>query len=82
MTVVQALDPVPAELRDRVAAELDEFVDGKQTALAPIGTELDALIDAARKAVSGGKRLRPAFAYWGWRAAGGSADKTDAIIKA
>jgi geranylgeranyl diphosphate synthase, type I len=32
--------------------------------------------------VHGGKRLRPAFAYWGWRAAGGSADKTDAVITA
>ena len=28
-------------------------------------------MDAARDATSGGKRLRPAFCYWGFRAAGG-----------
>ncbi|GAA3313376.1 polyprenyl synthetase family protein [Nonomuraea dietziae] len=29
------------------------------------------MLNAARELLSGGKRLRPAFCYWGWRAAGG-----------
>jgi geranylgeranyl diphosphate synthase type I len=73
---------VPADFRGRVADVLEEFITAKQAALAPIGSELTPLLDAARQAVGGGKRLRPAFAYWGWRAAGGSRDKTDPIVKA
>ncbi len=77
-----APDPVSADFRGRVADVLEEFITAKQTALAPIGSELIPLMDAARRAVGGGKRLRPAFAYWGWRSAGGSGDKTDEIITA
>jgi geranylgeranyl diphosphate synthase type I len=36
-------------------------------ALAPVADEIGAL-------AAGGKRLRPAFAYWGWRAAPGGAE--------
>ncbi len=82
MTDQPDVEPVSEAFRRQVSEVLDTFVTGKQAALAPIGTELTVLLDAARQAVGGGKRLRPAFAYWGWRAAGGSAAKTDAIIKA
>ncbi len=82
MTDEPDVDPVSEEFRRRVAAVLDAFVTAKQEALAPIGAELSVLLDAARHAVGGGKRLRPAFAYWGWRAAGGSTANTDAIITA
>jgi geranylgeranyl diphosphate synthase type I len=76
------IEPIPAALTDAVAGILDAFIDDKQHQLAPIGAELDQLIDAARRAVRGGKRLRPAFAYWGWRAAGGSDDKGAPILTA
>ncbi|HEX6340128.1 polyprenyl synthetase family protein [Umezawaea sp.] len=51
-------------------AELVSFLDGRPNAdLAPeLVGELSALV------LRGGKRLRPAFAWWGWRAAGGDAD--------
>jgi geranylgeranyl diphosphate synthase type I len=75
------LDPVSADFRGLVADVIEEFITAKQAALAPIGAELTPLVDAARQAVGGGKRLRPAFVYWGWRAAGGSRDE-DAIIAA
>jgi geranylgeranyl diphosphate synthase type I len=75
------LDPVSADFRGQVSDVIEDFIAAKQSALAPIGAELTPLIDAARQAVGGGKRLRPAFVYWGWRAAGGSRDK-DAIISA
>ncbi len=76
------IEPLPAGLTTAVSTTLDTFIDDKQRQLAPIGHELEQLITAARRAVHGGKRLRPAFAYWGWRAAGGSAGKTDAILTA
>ena len=72
------LDPISADFRGRVADVIEAFIASKQAALAPIGTELTPLVEAARQAVGGGKRLRPAFVYWGWRAAGGSRDQ-DAI---
>jgi geranylgeranyl diphosphate synthase type I len=31
--------------------------------------------------LAGGKRIRPTFAWWGWRAAGG-ADRADAVVRA
>jgi len=82
VTKTGEIEPIPAELTDAVAAALDTFIDDKQRQLAPIGAELESLIEAARRAVHGGKRLRPAFAYWGWRAAGGAAGKTDPIVTA
>ncbi|MEP6666258.1 MAG: polyprenyl synthetase family protein [Nocardioidaceae bacterium] len=77
-----AVQPVTAEFRSKVATVLDRFVDDKQQALSPLGADVRPLLAAARRAVGGGKRLRPAFAYWGWRAAGGSAGKDDGIIAA
>lgn len=75
-------EPISAEFRDRIAVTLTTFIDQRQAALAALGDNLDPLFATARHYVSGGKRLRPAFAYWGWRAAGGKPDKADAIISA
>jgi geranylgeranyl diphosphate synthase type I len=80
--VATPADPVPDEFRETIGATLASFIDTKAASLAPLGSDLTPLFDAARHAVAGGKRLRPAFAYWGWRAAGGSAEAPDAIIKA
>ncbi len=76
------IEPIPDDFRLSIAAILDSFIDDKQAELAPLGDDLVPLFAAARQAVSGGKRLRPAFALWGWRAAGGSPDKTAAITTA
>jgi geranylgeranyl diphosphate synthase, type I len=75
------LDPVPDAFRAAVAETLEGFVDGQQSALAQLGPDLDPLFDAVRLAVGGGKRLRAAFVYWGWRAAGGSRTRTDALLR-
>ncbi|GAA4878298.1 polyprenyl synthetase family protein [Saccharopolyspora cebuensis] len=40
------------------------------------GTAVDKL---ARFVLGGGKRLRPTFAWWGWRAAGGAAQGPEAV---
>ena len=71
-----------AGLTERVAAVLTRFVDCKRVELAAIGPELEPLLDAAAAAVAGGKALRPAFTYWGWRAAGGSRDSEEALMTA
>jgi geranylgeranyl diphosphate synthase type I len=54
---------------ERVDAKLAAFLDGRARALAPLGADLEPVSAAARTFVlDGGKRLRPTFAYWGWRA--------------
>ena len=66
-------DPLDREdLRQRVQKSLDGFVAGQLPVLDGISEELGALTDALSDLVSGGKRLRPAFCYWGFRGAGGA----------
>jgi geranylgeranyl diphosphate synthase, type I len=69
-------DPVPdpanlARIRSEVAVALDLFLARQRRVLAGIGEDLLPCLDAAAQLLAGGKRLRPAFCYWGWRAAGG-----------
>ncbi|GAA2153802.1 polyprenyl synthetase family protein [Kitasatospora kazusensis] len=68
--------PIDVEaVRERVNAALAEFMDGQSVLLAKISPQLVPAADALREfLLDGGKRLRPAFCYWGWRGAGGSAD--------
>jgi geranylgeranyl diphosphate synthase type I len=73
------VEPVSEEFQQAITAILDAFIADKRAELAPVGEDLAPLFDTARSYVEGGKRLRPAFAYWGWRAAGGSRAKTDTI---
>lgn len=54
-----------AGFRDRVQAALDAFLDQQAERLAPLGPDAALLLDEARAAVSGGKRFRAAFCYWG-----------------
>ncbi|MFA1547511.1 polyprenyl synthetase family protein [Actinomadura chokoriensis] len=59
----------------RIRKEVDEallgFVDRQRPALLAISDDLGPLLSALDALLGGGKRLRPAFCYWGWRAAGG-----------
>jgi geranylgeranyl diphosphate synthase, type I len=64
----------------RVDEALQAFICAQRRTLGELGADVDPLIDAAAEAVSGGKRLRPAFCYWAWRAAGQPAD--DRIVVA
>ncbi|HET7173181.1 MAG TPA: polyprenyl synthetase family protein [Nocardioidaceae bacterium] len=67
-------ETVPAEFREAVEATLGRFVDEQGELLAPLGPDVQPLVSASRRAMHGGKGLRPAFTYWGWRAAGGAPD--------
>jgi geranylgeranyl diphosphate synthase type I len=61
----------PAAFRARVQDALSEFLDEQTTRLAPLGGDAARLLDEARVSVSGGKRFRAAFCYWGFRAVAG-----------
>ncbi|HLN78467.1 MAG TPA: polyprenyl synthetase family protein [Nocardioidaceae bacterium] len=56
------------DFRAAVQATLDEFVDVQAGRLADLGADADRLVTAAREAVTGGKRFRASFCYWGFRA--------------
>ena len=74
---MRSLPPEPGpldrdDLRARVQKSLDAFVAAQLPLLESVGEELAPLADALVALVAGGKRLRPAFCYWGHRAAGGA----------
>lgn len=71
-----------AAFRMRIQATLDEFLDQQATRLAPLGADADALLAEARAVVSGGKRFRAAFCYWGFRAFEPGAADEDAVLRA
>jgi geranylgeranyl diphosphate synthase type I len=56
-------------LRSSVSAALVEFLDRQREILAAMDPRLTPVVDEVCELAEGGKRLRPAFAYWGWRGA-------------
>ncbi|MDP3893812.1 polyprenyl synthetase family protein [Nocardioides sp.] len=57
-----------APFREAIQDTLDSFLDEQSARLSPLGPDAARLVEAARSAVSGGKRFRAAFCYWGYRA--------------
>ena len=89
--VTEAAQPVPAspldaeDLRARVDRALAALLAQELSALGFLGDDAGPVTDAlTRFALAGGKRLRPAFVYWGYRGAGGAADgpEAEATVKA
>lgn len=70
------------DLRARVWAELTAFIDRQEAMLVSVSADLAPVIAALREFLDGGKRMRPAFCYWGWRAAGGDGDPAAATEQA
>jgi geranylgeranyl diphosphate synthase type I len=60
-----------ADLRRRVSTAVEATLERQRPRLAAISPNLLPLVEALTAFLDGGKRLRPAFAYWGWRGAGG-----------
>jgi geranylgeranyl diphosphate synthase, type I len=58
-------------IRDQAGRVLADFLGRQRSVLQGIGRDLLPCLDAIDELLAGGKRLRPAFCYWGWRAAGG-----------
>ena len=73
---LKVLDTV--DFRRRVSLAIDEFISTQRPWLTETNPNLIPLADSVSTMLSGGKRLRPAFAYWGWRAVGGA--DNDAIV--
>ncbi|MDQ6651047.1 MAG: polyprenyl synthetase family protein [Actinomycetota bacterium] len=70
-----------ADLRQRVQKVLAGFLAGQASRLDAVSEELGPVADAlAEFLLDGGKRLRPAFCYWGWRGAGGA--DTEGVVAA
>jgi geranylgeranyl diphosphate synthase type I len=60
------------QLRNQVGRVLTEFTGRQRELAGSIAAELLPAIDAAAEVLASGKRLRPAFCYWGWCGAGGA----------
>ncbi len=67
-----ASDPAAlGHVRDHVGHALRGFLDEQRGVLLAADAELLPGVEALAELLAGGKRLRPAFCYWGWRGAGG-----------
>jgi geranylgeranyl diphosphate synthase type I len=75
---------IPTEMRglaDRIDRVLEGFLHGCATEADGAGDGGAVVVEEISRLIrAGGKRLRPAFCYWGFRAAGG--DDGDAIVRA
>jgi geranylgeranyl diphosphate synthase type I len=62
---------VLGHVRDRVDRALQAFLGQQHDVLLAAGQDLLPGAESISGLLAGGKRLRPAFCYWGWRGAGG-----------
>ena len=58
-------------IRAGVALALERFMQRQRPVVLAAGEQLMPGVAAIESLLAGGKRLRPAFCYWGWRGAGG-----------
>jgi geranylgeranyl diphosphate synthase type I len=71
------------DLHEQVEQALSDFVLAETAALLDVDHALEPLLAAARDAVlGGGKRIRPLFAYWGWRSVAGPAAPVQPVLPA
>jgi geranylgeranyl diphosphate synthase, type I len=78
--VQAAVDDPVRQLRPRVQRILDDHLRRQRALLGELSPQLLVLVDAAADLVAGGKRLRPAFCYWGWHGTG--APDSEALVSA
>ncbi|MGW0390605.1 polyprenyl synthetase family protein [Streptomyces sp. NPDC003042] len=69
----------PGAFKARIDRELEQFVAREAAQLLAIDTDLAPVAEQLQVAVAHGKRLRAAFCYWGWRAAG--QPDSDALVR-
>ena len=68
--------------RAGIQSALDEFLEEMADRLALLGPDAARLLVEARGSVSGGKRFRAAFCYWGFRAVQPAVDDERALMRA
>jgi geranylgeranyl diphosphate synthase type I len=72
--------PHDTELIAAIEAALTTYLDDRTAEAAAIDPAFGEATEVlAAFVLSGGKRIRPTFAWWGWRGAGGELDAPDAI---
>jgi geranylgeranyl diphosphate synthase type I len=71
-----------AAFRGRIQEALDEFLDQMTGRLEPLGPDAGRLLAEARRSVSGGKRFRAAFCWWGYRAVSPEVEDEAALVRA
>src|SRR5688572_16796968 len=74
--------PDGTTFRERLQKTLDEFLDEMGERVAPLGPDAAELLEEARRGVSGGKRFRAAFCWWGYRAVSPEVADEDALLRA
>jgi len=65
--------PLNEEFLASVQARLDRFLATQRDLLAPTGDRMDMVWEQVERFTQSGKRMRPAFCYWGYVAAAGVA---------
>jgi geranylgeranyl diphosphate synthase type I len=58
-------------LVDLVQESIDQFLEGQESQLATISSDLLPYLELSRSLLRGGKRFRALFCYWGWQAVAG-----------
>lgn len=75
------INPLDANgLRERIQTNLDDFVSEHRSLMLNVSPDTLPLVESLEGLLVGGKRLRPAFAYWGFIAAGGK--DSDEVVRA
>lgn len=76
----EAVQPLDDRLLDVLQHELTDYLAVRTAATAGIDPAFAEATEALTAFVlTGGKRVRPTFAWWGWRGAGGAADTPEAL---
>ncbi len=70
-----------SRFREEIESTLTTFVDSQSGWLDALGPDAHRLVEHARTAVSGGKRFRASFCWWGHRAVADSTDDS-ALLRA
>jgi geranylgeranyl diphosphate synthase type I len=71
-----------ALFRSDIESALQEFVDEQAVRLDPLGPDARVLLEHARTSVSGGKRFRAAFCWWGHHAVSDQLDDPASLLRA
>ena len=75
-------DPASPAFRDAVGSAIDDYLAVRGGELDTISPSLAQLKRLAAGFTAGGKRLRPAFCYWGYAAAAGQPSDPAALLRA
>ncbi|MBK8447623.1 MAG: polyprenyl synthetase family protein [Micropruina sp.] len=76
-----AHDPLGSPFREAIGAHLRAFIEARQAQLTAVGPQVHALSELALAFTAGGKRLRPAFCWWGFSAIA-EPDDAEALLRA